>query len=152
MRKTKIKKDNKTYTNNSSNNNNNNSSSGSNNNSNNNYDNNNNNSNSNSNNDSNNVKTCLYKFVIISYTLISLMIDTLEEINFKVIIADECHYLKNANAARSKGVILLLRKSSRAVLLSGTPALSRPMELFTQLNALEPLAWPDMKAFGRRSE
>ena len=29
------------------------------------------------------------------------MIDTLEEINFKVIIADECHYLKNANAART---------------------------------------------------
>ena len=92
----------------------------------------------------------MYKFVIISYTLISLMIDTLEEINFKVIIADECHYLKNANAARTKGVVTLLRKSLRAVLLSGTPALSRPMELFTQLNALEPLAWPDLKEFGKR--
>ena len=93
---------------------------------------------------------CNYKFVIISYALVPNMIDTLEDLKFNVIIADECHYLKNALAARTKSLVLLLKQSNRAVLLSGTPALSRPMELFTQLNALEPLAWPDMKAFGKR--
>ena len=69
------------------------------------------NSNDKDNKKSNIVNTCMYKFVIISYTLISLMIDTLEEINFKVIIADECHYLKNANAARTKGVVTLLNQA-----------------------------------------
>jgi SNF2-related domain/Helicase conserved C-terminal domain len=93
---------------------------------------------------------CLFKFVIISYTLIPLMIESLEELNFKIVIADECHYLKNVKAARTKGLVILLRKSLRAVLLSGTPALSRPMELFTQLNALDPVSWPCIKAFGRR--
>lgn len=82
--------------------------------------------------------------------MIPLMIESLEELNFKIVIADECHYLKNAKAARTKGLVILLRKSIRAILLSGTPALSRPMELFTQLNALDPVSWPCIKAFGRR--
>jgi SWI/SNF-related matrix-associated actin-dependent regulator of chromatin subfamily A-like protein 1 len=93
---------------------------------------------------------CIFKFVVISYTLIPLMIESLLPLNFNMVIADECHYLKNAKAARTKGAMLLLRQSVRAVLLSGTPALSRPMELFTQLNALDPVSWPCIKAFGRR--
>ena len=107
-------------------------------------------SNSSSSSSSSNTSQCLFKFVIISYTLIPLMIDSLEPLNFKVVIADECHYLKNAKAARTKGLVVLLRRSLRAILLSGTPALSRPMELFTQLNALDPESWPCIKAFGRR--
>ena len=32
----------------------------------------------------------------------------------------------------------------------GTPALSRPIELFTQLHSLAPKDWPDEKVFGKR--
>ena len=98
----------------------------------------------------NNESECLFKFVIISYSLIPLMIEKLLPLNFNVVIADESHYLKNAKAARTINMLLLLRKSVRAILLSGTPALSRPLELFTQLNSLDPETWPCIKAFGRR--
>jgi SWI/SNF-related matrix-associated actin-dependent regulator 1 of chromatin subfamily A len=98
----------------------------------------------------NNDSVCLFKFVIISYSLIPLMIEKLLPLNFNVVIADESHYLKNAKAARTINMLLLLRKSVRAILLSGTPALSRPLELFTQLNSLDPETWPCIKAFGRR--
>jgi len=32
----------------------------------------------------------------------------------------------------------MIQKAKRGILLSGTPALSRPMELFPQLHALHP--------------
>ena len=44
----------------------------------------------------------------------------------------------------------LLVAARRAVLLTGTPALSRPRELFQQLHALLPHRKLTMKAFGER--
>ena len=51
-------------------------------------------------------------------------------------LADECHSLKNHKAVRSKVCLPLLKASKRAILLSGTPALSRPSELYTQVDAV----------------
>lgn len=42
----------------------------------------------------------------------------------------------------------ITRKCRRAVLLSGTPALSRPAELFTQLTLIEPGLFPSYTEFG----
>eukprot|EP01038_Epipyxis_sp_PR26KG_P008999 gene8999-12140_t len=91
-----------------------------------------------------------YKFVIISYNLVAKMIDGLNGVAFKIVIADECHYLKSPTAARTKCLLPILHNAKRAILLSGTPALSRPIELYTQLYALYPKQWPDIKAFGKR--
>ena len=44
----------------------------------------------------------------------------------------------------------LLKTAKRVVLLTGTPALSRPKELFSQLTALAPSAKLKMKDFGER--
>lgn len=70
--------------------------------------------------------------------------------SFKVIIADESHMLKSAGAQRTKGLIPLLKRAKRALLLSGTPALSRPSELFPQLRALDASIWPTLKGYGIR--
>jgi SWI/SNF-related matrix-associated actin-dependent regulator 1 of chromatin subfamily A len=91
-----------------------------------------------------------YKFIIISYNLIQKLEARIKKLSFGVIICDECHYLKNSRANRTKALAPLLKAVKRAILISGTPALSRPMELFTQLNALNEKAWPDEKAFGHR--
>ena len=58
-------------------------------------------------------------------------------VQFHVIIADESHYLKNADAQRTKAILPLLQSANRAVLLTGTPALSRPAELYPQLACVE---------------
>lgn len=52
------------------------------------------------------------------------------------LIADESHYLKNNSSQRTKTIVPLLRQAKRAVLLSGTPALARPAELYPQLSAI----------------
>jgi len=84
---------------------------------------------------------------IISYTMAADMLAKspvkdededaiLNGIRFKCVICDESHYLKNSNTKRSGAIVPFLRKAKRLIMISGTPALSRPSELFTQLNLL----------------
>ena len=66
------------------------------------------------------------------------------------VILDESHYIKNHNAKRSKAAVELTRQARRAVLLTGTPALNRPIELYQQLRALHPKVFPHVKPYGER--
>ena len=43
-----------------------------------------------------------------------------------------------------------LQAATRVILLSGTPALSRPLELYTQICAVEPGLFPTFHQFGIR--
>eukprot|EP00919_Chromeraceae_sp_WS-2016_P045550 GHVR01108444.1.p1 GENE.GHVR01108444.1~~GHVR01108444.1.p1 ORF type:complete len:454 (+),score=119.28 GHVR01108444.1:174-1364(+) len=56
----------------------------------------------------------------------------------RVIICDESHALKNNKAKRACVILPLLRSAKRVVLLSGTPALNKPSELHSQLEAILP--------------
>ena len=53
-------------------------------------------------------------------------------------------------SVRTQETVPLLKAAKRVVLLTGTPALSRPKELFSQLTALAPSAKLKMKDFGDR--
>ncbi|XP_056695842.1 uncharacterized protein [Spinacia oleracea] len=67
-----------------------------------------------------------------------------------VVIADESHYLKNAQAKRTSASLPVIEKAQYAILLSGTPALSRPIELFKQLEALCPGVYKNVHEYGNR--
>lgn len=56
--------------------------------------------------------------------------------DFKCAIVDESHMLKNSKTKRTKSLTPILKETNRLVLLSGTPALARPAELWPQLNLL----------------
>ena len=55
---------------------------------------------------------------------------------FRTVIGDESHYIKSIDAKRTRAALPLLRNAKRLLLLSGTPALSRPAELWPQLHAI----------------
>ncbi len=55
---------------------------------------------------------------------------------FKAVIVDESHMLKNKSTKRTKAVLPLLDAAERCLLLSGTPALAKPSELWPQLSVL----------------
>ncbi|EZG45863.1 putative helicase [Gregarina niphandrodes] len=76
------------------------------------------------------------RMIITSYELL-VRADCLKH-GFKVIICDESHYLKNINAKRSRTLVPMLQTAKRAILLSGTPALNNPIELYQQFNAVVP--------------
>ena len=66
-------------------------------------------------------------FVVISYDLCLRLDEHLRD-RFRIIICDEAHQLKNKDSQRSKLLIPLIQKTKRALLLTGTPAISRPVE------------------------
>lgn len=65
-----------------------------------------------------------------------------------VVICDESHSIKTPQAQRTLALVPLLKSARRVLLLSGTPALSRPIELFTQVSSLRPDLFPSYEAFG----
>eukprot|EP00915_Cephaloidophora_sp_WS-2016_P005986 GHVH01007887.1.p1 GENE.GHVH01007887.1~~GHVH01007887.1.p1 ORF type:complete len:538 (-),score=61.50 GHVH01007887.1:16-1629(-) len=58
--------------------------------------------------------------------------------SYQVVIADESHYIKSGSSQRAKAVVPLIEQARRAILLSGTPALNKPSEIYQQFNALLP--------------
>lgn len=72
------------------------------------------------------------------------------ERGFKVVVVDESHMIKNGDALRTQQVLEVTRRAERVVLLSGTPALARPVELFTQIKAVRPELFPSYKVFTHR--
>ena len=69
---------------------------------------------------------------------------------YNIVIVDESHYLKDLSAKRTKAALPILKSSKRCILLTGTPALNRPKEIFTQLTSLLPKANLKLKDFGER--
>ncbi|KAH9766619.1 Chromatin remodeling factor18 [Citrus sinensis] len=89
-------------------------------------------------------------FNIISYDVVLKLQNILMSSNFKIVIADESHFLKNAQAKRTAATLPIIKKAQYALLLSGTPALSRPIELFKQLEALYPDVYKNVHEYGNR--
>jgi SWI/SNF-related matrix-associated actin-dependent regulator 1 of chromatin subfamily A len=94
------------------------------------------------------------KIVILTYSLIqnrSAVCHALkDECNFQCIIADESHNLKQKTSQRSQLIMPILNRAKRLVLLSGTPALARPVELWTQLYCLAPELFGNWSQFTKR--
>lgn len=55
---------------------------------------------------------------------------------FSIVLADECHLLRNFSTARTKSSLPLLLSADVCILISGTPAFSRPIDLYPLLYAL----------------
>ncbi|XP_064420047.1 DNA annealing helicase and endonuclease ZRANB3 isoform X3 [Latimeria chalumnae] len=94
------------------------------------------------------------KVTILGYGLLTtdarMLVDALCKQNFEVVIVDESHYMKSRNAARSKILVPIVQNASRAILLTGTPALSRPEELFMQIDALYPRRFGTWSSYAKQ--
>lgn len=81
------------------------------------------------------------QIVVATYSLLqtrAAAAKTLAQFKFQSIIVDESHNLKQKNSQRTKIALPLLQQAKRLVLLSGTPALARPVELWTQISTVAP--------------
>src|ERR1035437_4529945 len=88
--------------------------------------------------------------IIINYDIIKKFFKELAGINFECLVLDEFHYIKNSTAARTKLVKLLAKKIPQRILLSGTPLLSRPNELFNGLNMMDSAIGSNYYAYATR--
>jgi hypothetical protein len=85
---------------------------------------------------------------IINYDILSRHEGELTARTFDLIIADECHFIKNPKTKRAQQVFGLTGK--RKAYLTGTPIVNRPKELFPLLSQLDPLNWPSPWKFKQR--
>lgn len=90
------------------------------------------------------------KVVICSYGLAPTLVESgrIYPRLFRCAIVDESHMLKNKSTKRTSTLLPILNATDRCVLLSGTPALARPLELWPQLEILntEKHGWWDNEA------
>ena len=78
---------------------------------------------------------------IINYDILKKHYPQLSKIKFYNTTGDECQYCKNPKSLRTKAFRALAADIPSVVLLSGTPLLSRPSELYSLLNIIDPTRW-----------
>ena len=78
------------------------------------------------------------KIVITSYDLLARAVDAFERRTFGFVILDESHNVKSDKTARYKAARRIVSQACHVILLSGTPVLSRPKELYSQINLIMP--------------
>jgi len=79
-----------------------------------------------------------HKIVIINYDILGPWLPFLKRMKAKTMILDECHYVKNPQAMRTKYVRYLCTIVKYVIALSGTPLTNRPAELWPILHMLKP--------------
>jgi len=88
--------------------------------------------------------------VIMSYGIMVSRYDELVTLAFDNVIFDEAHYVKGPKAQRTKVAKALARSMSRVLLLSGTPFMNNPGELFFLLNILDPFSFSNYYQYAIR--
>ncbi|KAI8476387.1 MAG: P-loop containing nucleoside triphosphate hydrolase protein [Monoraphidium minutum] len=82
---------------------------------------------------------------VVGYSLVDHLGDAAAK--YGVVICDESHQLKSRGTARTKFVV---RAAKRAILITGTPLLSRPIEAWPQVDMLRAGLLGSYDAFGER--
>ena len=85
-----------------------------------------------------------HDFVIINYDILKNFHDTKKKdesqifaANFDLVVVDEAHYIKNAQAQRTKLINDIVKKVDRLWLLTGTPMTSRPIDYYNLLSLVD---------------
>jgi SNF2 family DNA or RNA helicase len=73
---------------------------------------------------------------VINYDIVTKHLDLLLALDAQALVLDESHYCKNPKAQRTKAIKKLARKIKYKILLSGTPVLNKPVELWPQLEIM----------------
>ena len=76
--------------------------------------------------------------IIINYDVLKKWLPELKAIKPQILIYDESHYIKSPKSARSKAAAQLAKSVPHKILLTGTPVLGHPAELWNQLCTIDP--------------
>jgi SWI/SNF-related matrix-associated actin-dependent regulator 1 of chromatin subfamily A len=85
-----------------------------------------------------------HDFVIINYDILKNFHDSKKKddsqilsANFDLVVVDEAHYIKNAQAQRTKVINDIVKRVDRLWLLTGTPMTSRPIDYYNLLSLVD---------------
>lgn len=86
--------------------------------------------------------------LIASYEGVKTHLIDLNRLDFDIVILDEAHYIKTHNSARTKAILQLAAR--RYFLLTGSPLLNEPTDLWPMLHLINPDAYPKYWSFVHR--
>ena len=92
-------------------------------------------------------------WIIVNYELLGKNLDKLLEFDWKGVVFDEAHYLKNYQSQRSRNASKLVKEIQRDPVvhaLTGTPMTSRPRDLFPLLKILDHPLGKSFLSFAKR--
>lgn len=95
-----------------------------------------------------------FKFNYLSMDLLSkpAILDSIKNMDFKLLIIDEVHNFKNSQAKRTQALVEAVEHIPHKIVLSGTAIKNRFIEFFTPLNLIKPEHWPDRRALNRYAD
>lgn len=88
--------------------------------------------------------------MIINYDIIQNYIEQIKNLNIKIMICDESHFLKSPKTKRTKAIKKIGKNIKQIIALTGTPILNKPIEIFTTLNLLRPDLFNSFFRFANR--
>lgn len=88
--------------------------------------------------------------IIINYDVLKKHFNELMKYRFDVCIMDEAQYIKSPTSIRSKAAKQLSRNIPSVLLLTGTPILNKPIELFNLLNVVDMKVWNNWYSYAVR--
>lgn len=87
------------------------------------------------------------EIVILNYDILASWLPALLANRPECVIFDECQYIKNPTAKRTRASIKLVEYATSVLGLSGTPIVNRPIEFWPILNILLPDLFSDRSEF-----
>ncbi len=99
---------------------------------------------------SNDSITSTYQYTVINYDILEKKKEEINKEEWDLLICDEAHFLKNPKAKRTKAVHSIKDKFKYRILLTGTPILNRPVELYSLLNIVRPGEWGSFMWYAKR--
>lgn len=85
--------------------------------------------------------------VIINWDILHYWEKELKRCKFRCIIGDEAQAIGNPDSKRAKAFIKLSESIPSCIVMSGTPARSRPAQYWSMIHCVEPTLFPDYKAY-----
>lgn len=88
--------------------------------------------------------------IIINFDILKKFFNEFMKYQWDCLIVDESHLIKSPAAMRSKVVKAISRNVANVIMLTGTPLLSRPIEMFNMLNIIDPQTWSNYYSYATR--
>lgn len=88
--------------------------------------------------------------VIVNYDILKHWLEELKALKPLCVIIDECHYIKNSKAQRTKALKKLVSGVPYFLALSGTFIVNRPAEGYNAISLIEPSLFPSFFKYAER--
>lgn len=88
------------------------------------------------------------EIVIINYDILQYWVESLRNLNAKVLICDEAHFLRNNLTKRTKSLNKIAKGIPHIIGLTGTPIENRPIEIWNIWHLIDPINCPNYFDFG----